>query len=149
MSAHHSKLTNTRGTRLALALLGTLIVGVATPLAHHAFSAEFDKNKPLKLSGTVSKVEWINPHSWIHIDVKDPKTGKVATWAIEGGTPQALLRRGVNRSSLPNGIALSVRGWAAKDGSNKLNGANITLADGKELFIGSSGTGAPEDPGKK
>ncbi len=116
-----------------------------TVRAHHAFAAEFDAKKPIKLEGTVTKVEWINPHAWIHIDVKQPN-GTTETWMIEGGTPNTLFRRGVNKNSLPAGTAIVVDGYQAKDGTLKANGRDITLPDGRKLFIGSSGTGAPGDP---
>jgi hypothetical protein len=121
-------------------------LAVATqPLsAHHAFSAEFDAKKPVKLRGTVTKMEWINPHSWIHIDVKEPN-GKVTAWMVEGGAPNALLRRGFTKNSLPVGTEVLIEGYQAKDGSMRANGRDITLPDGKKLFVGSSGTGAPLD----
>ena len=110
--------------------------------AHHAFTSEFDANKPVKLRGTVTKVELVNPHSWIHIDVKEPD-GKVTSWAIEGGTPNTLFRLGVTKNSLPIGTELLVDGYQAKDGSNKANGRDITFADGRKVFIGGSSPGAP------
>ena len=114
----------------------------AAPLrAHHAFTSEFDASKPVKLRGTVTKVELINPHSWIHIDVKTPD-GKVTSWAIEGGTPNTLFRLGVTKNTLAIGSELLVEG-NAKDGSNKANGRDITFADGKKVFIGGSSPGAP------
>jgi len=115
----------------------------AAPLrAHHAFTSEFDASKPVKLRGTVTKVELINPHSWIHIDVKEPD-GKVTSWAIEGGTPNTLFRLGVTKNSLAIGTELLVDGYQAKDGSNKANGRDITFADGRKVFIGGSSPGAP------
>jgi len=125
-----------------LAVLATVPV-----VAHHAFSAEFDAKRPVKLRGTVTKMEWINPHSWIHIDVKDDK-GKVVAWMVEGGAPNALLRRGFTKDSLPVGTEILVEGYQAKDGSTRANGRDITLPDGKKLFVGSSGTGAPYDKDK-
>ena len=113
--------------------------------AHHSFAAEFDAKRPVKLRGTVVKMEWINPHSWIHIDVKDPATGKVERWMVEGGAPNALLRRGWNKQSLPAGTEIIVEGYQAKDGAARANGRDITFPDGKKLFVGSSGTGAPKD----
>ena len=128
------------------------VAQAAAPLsAHHAFAAEFDASKPIKLRGTVTKMEWINPHTWIHIDVKRPN-GTVERWAIEGGPPNALFRRGFNRNSLPAGIEIVVEGFQAKDGSRKGNGRDVTFADGRRLFLGSSGTGAPadgRDPGER
>jgi hypothetical protein len=111
--------------------------------AHHAFSAEFDANKPVKLRGIVTKVELINPHSWIHIDVKEPD-GRTVSWAIEGGTPNTLFRLGITKDSLPNGTEVLVDGYQAKDGTNKANGRDITFADGRRIFIGGSSVGAPE-----
>jgi hypothetical protein len=112
--------------------------------AHHAFAAEFDAQQPLTLRGTVTRVEWINPHTWIHINVKDAD-GKVVEWMIEGGTPNTLLRRGVDKNSLPSGTEVIVDGYRAKNGTNRANGRDITLPDGRKLFLGSSGTGAPTD----
>lgn len=114
------------------------------PSAHHAFAAEFDGNKPITLRGVVTKMEWVNPHSWIHLDVKEPN-GTVKKWMVEGGPPNALLRRGLSRSSLLAGTEVVVEGFLSKDGSNRANGRDVTLADGQKLFLGSSGTGAPQD----
>ena len=128
-----------------------LLMGAVPVVAHHAFSAEFDAKKPVTLKGTVTRMEWINPHSWIHIDVKGPD-GKTVAWMIEGGAPNALLRRGFTKNSLPVGSQILVVGYQAKDGSNRANGRDLTFADGRTLFLGSSGTGAPtdgKDPGEK
>lgn len=123
------------------------VVGIAAAAAparaHHAFSAEFDAKKPIKLKGTVAKIEWLNPHTWIHIDVKNAN-GRVERWMIEGGPPNALYRRGVTRDSLPTGIEIVVEGFQAKDGSKRGNGRDLTFTDGRKLFINSAGTGAPE-----
>lgn len=125
------------------AVLGIVVAAVPAP-AHHAFAAEFDAKKPIKLRGTVAKMEWINPHTWIHIDVKRPN-GKVERWMIEGGPPNALYRRGFTRDSLPLGIEIIVEGFQAKDGTMRGNGRDLTFPDGRKLFLGSSGTGAPRD----
>jgi hypothetical protein len=118
-----------------------LVAAAAVPvIAHHSFAAEFD----VKMRGTVVKMEWINPHSWIHIDVKRDD-GKVERWMVEGGAPNALLRRGWNKNSLPEGTEIVVEGFQAKDGSNRANGRDITFPDGKKLFVGSSGIGAPDE----
>ena len=117
-------------------------------MAHHSFAAEFDAKKPVKLRGTVTKMEWINPHSWIHIDVKTPD-GKVESWMVEGGAPNALLRRGWNKNSLLPGTEILVEGFQAKDGAMRANGRDITFPDGKKLFVGSSGTGAPDERPEK
>ena len=116
----------------------------ASAAAHHAFAAEFDASKPFKIRGTVTKMEWINPHTWLHLDVKRPD-GKVERWMIEGGPPNALYRRGFTKNSLPLGSEILVEGFRAKDGSLKGNGRELTFADGRRLFVGSSGTGAPRD----
>ena len=130
-------------TRLAaIVLCVSLSVGVPL-LAHHAFSSEFDANKPIKIKGTVSRIEWINPHTWIHVDVKETD-GKVTKWMIEGGSPNALIRRGVTQQLLKVGMEVMVDGYQAKDGSARANGRDITLSDGRKLSVSSPGTGAPE-----
>ena len=112
--------------------------------AHHAFAAEFDANKEVSLRGVVAKIEMINPHSWIHVDVKK-KDGTVERWMIEAGPPGALVRRGWKKDSVPLGTEVLIEGYQAKDGSNKANGREITLPNGERLFMGASGTGAPYD----
>ena len=133
-------------TKLAVVVaVGLLLALAAVPLlAHHAFSAEFDAAKPIHFEATVTKMEWINPHAWIHVDVKKPD-GTVEQWMIEGGTPNTLFRRGFTKSSLLPGTVILIDGYQAKDGSLKGNGRDLTLPDGQKLFLGSSGTGAPTD----
>lgn len=121
--------------------VGLLVTAVPTK-AHHAFAAEFDSNKPVEFTGKVSKVQWTNPHVWIHIDVKKAD-GTTEPWAFEAGTPNVLFRRGFTRQSLTPGTDVRVDGYQAKDGTRRANGRDITFADGKKLFLGSSGTGAP------
>src|SRR2546428_12711193 len=112
--------------------------------AHHAFAAEFDANKPVNFKGTITKMEWTNPHVWLHLDVKKPD-GTVENWAFEAGTPNVLFRRGFTKNSLLPGTAVVVDGYRAKDGSRRANGRDLTLADGRKLFLGSVGTGAPNE----
>ena len=132
-------------TRLFLAVAGIVTLADGGSLvAHHAFAAEFDGSKPVTLRGSVTKMEWINPHAWVHMDVKG-SDGSVVNWMVEGGAPNALLRRGWNKNSVLPGMAITVEGFRAKDGSNRANGRNVTLPSGQKLFIGSSGTGAPTD----
>ena len=130
---------------LVVVLTGAgLLGGAVSAAAHHAFAAEFDAKKPISLRGTVARMEWINPHTWIHLDVKKAD-GTVERWMIEGGPPNALYRRGFTKDSLPVGAQIVVEGFRAKDGSMRGNGRDITFADGRKLFLGSSGTGAPVD----
>ncbi len=133
-------------TKLAVVVAG-LLLNTATASAHHAFAAEFDAKKPVKLRGTVTRMEWINPHAWIHIAVKG-QDGNVVNWMIEAGTPNTLFRRGFTRDSLVPGTEIFVDGYQAKDGSNRANGRDVTFTDGRKLFLGSSGTGAPYDERK-
>jgi Family of unknown function (DUF6152) len=132
---------------IGAAILGGLLT--ADPVvAHHAFAAEYDGTKPVTLRGVVTKMEWINPHAWIHLDVKNAD-GTVTQWMIEGAAPNALVRRGFNRNSLLPGTELIVEGFMAKDGTKFANGRDMTFTDGKKLFIGSSGTGAPDERPEK
>jgi len=136
--------------RMKLVVL-TSAAGLLVPAAlwsHHAFQAEFDAKKPIHLRGTVTKMEWINPHAWLHIDVKNAD-GTVAPWMIEAGTPNTLFRRGFTKDSLKIGTEVIVDGYQAKDGSNSGNGRDVTLPDGRKLFLGSTGTGAPDDAERK
>ena len=132
-------------TKLAVAVagLGLVLVGTTVSLrAHHAFAAEFDANKPVTFKGTVTTMEWVNPHVWLHMDVKKTD-GSVENWAFEAGTPNVLFRRGFTRQSLLPGTVVVIDGYQAKDGSRRANGRDLTFVDGKKLFMGSSGTGAP------
>jgi len=123
--------------------IGITLLG-ARVSAHHAFAAEFDANKPVKFKGTVTKMLWVNPHAWIYVDVKKPN-GQVERWMIEAGTPNTLLRRGFTKSSLLPGTEITVDGYQAKDGALRANGRDLTLPNGQTLFLGSSGTGAPNE----
>jgi len=134
-------MTKTLGAVLLLA--GVAIAG-RTVMAHHAFGAEFDPNAPIRLQGKVVKLEWVNPHAWIHIEVQ--REGKPEVWMVEGGTPNTLLRRGLTRDTLTVGTELIVDGYQTKDHSLKrANGRDVTFSDGRKMFMGSSGTGAPRD----
>ena len=131
--------------RKTLAMLvgaGVLMLAAAPVWAHHAFAAEFDASKPIKFKGTVTKMEWTNPHVWIYLDVK-ADDGKVTNWAIEFGAPNALLRRGLRKSDFPTGVELVVKGYRAKNGTPTINGTTVKLPDGRNLFTGSSGGDAP------
>ena len=143
--------------KTVLVTLGSMMLAalVAVPLvAHHAFGGEFDPNRPILLRGAVTKVEWVNPHAWIHLAAKEVTVagekkalnGGTEDWAVEGGTPNTLLRRGINRNSLTVGTEIVVDGYQTRDHSLlRGNGRNITFTDGRKLFMGSSGTGAPRD----
>ena len=132
----------------AVLLVGAVLLAPAGLWAHHAFAAEFDAKKPIHLRGTVTKMEWINPHAWMHIDVKNAD-GTVSEWMIEAGTPNTLFRRGFTKDSLKIGTEVIVDGYQAKDGSTSGNGRDVTLPDGRKLFLGSTGTGAPDDAERK
>ena len=125
-------------------LAAVLVLGPTAASAHHSFAAEFDANAPVVLKGVIVKMEWINPHSWIHIDVKNDD-GTVTRWMIEGGTPNTLFRRGFTKDAVQAGTEITVEGYRAKNGALRANGRDLILKDGKRLFMGSSGTGAPVD----
>jgi hypothetical protein len=129
---------------LAAVACAALVLCAGVASAHHSFAAEFDANAPVVLKGTITRMEWINPHSWIHIEVKNPD-GTVTEWMVEGGTPNTLFRRGFTRESVKAGMEITVEGYRAKNGANRANGRDLILKDGKRLFMGSSGTGAPID----
>jgi hypothetical protein len=132
---------------LAAAAVGILISTVPL-LAHHAFTAEFDTKKPVKLRGTIAKIELVNPHSWIYIDVRN-EDGTTTQWMLEAGSPNVLVRRGFTKTALPKGTEVIFEGFQAKDGSNRANGRDITFPDGKKLFIGSTGAEGPPEETKK
>ena len=128
---------------IGVVALGLCLAGTAArPSAHHAFAAEFDANKPIQFTGTITKMEWLNPHVWLHMEVKKPD-GTTEQWAFEAGTPNVLFRRGFTKQSLTPGTVVKVDGYQAKDGTRRGNGRDLTFQDGRKLFMGSSGTGAP------
>ena len=137
-----------RTTMLSVVVGVGLLLGGVTLSAHHAFASEFDANRPVKFTGIVSKMMWVNPHAWIYVDVKKPD-GTTEEWMVEAGTPNTLLRRGFTKASLQPGTVIKVDGYQSKDGSLRANGRDLTLPDGRTLFVGAEGTGAPEAPAKK
>lgn len=135
--------------KVALSMVVAGLLATAVPArAHHAFAAEYDQNKPIKLTGKVTMMEWINPHSWIHMDVTGPD-GKVVNWMIEGGSPNIIIRRGFTKKSLEVGTEIIVEGYLAKNGQPKANGGIITFRDGRKLFVGGSNPDNPENQPKK
>jgi hypothetical protein len=131
-------------TKLQVLAVVTCLMAASIPTwAHHSFSAEFDGTKQIILQGKVTKMEWINPHAWLHIDVKGPD-GKVVNWDIELGPPNALVKRGWNKKSIPAGIEVIVEGYLSKDGANRANGRDVTFPDGRKLFASSSNPEAPD-----
>jgi hypothetical protein len=133
--------------KLSLVVAGSaFIVAAAVPaVAHHAFGAEFDANRPVLLKGKIVKIELVNPHAWIHVEIPKSDGGGTEVWMVEGGTPNTLLRRGITKQTLAIGTEVIVDGYQSKDRSNRANGRDITFPDGRKLFMGSSGTGAPRD----
>jgi hypothetical protein len=121
-----------------------LVAAATSVRAHHAFASEFDARKPIKFTATVTKMEWINPHSWMHVEVKKPD-GTVEAWMIEAGSPNSWFRRGINKNTVKPGMVVVVDGYQARDGSRRANGRDVTLPEGRRLFLGSGGTGAPYD----
>lgn len=134
--------------RVTMGVSLLLVAGAAASMAtlptsgHHAFAAEFDQERPVTLEGTVTLMEWINPHAWIHIDVVT-EDGSTESWAIEAGAPNGLIRRGFTRDSLPSGTKILVAGYQARDGANRANGSSITFEDGRKLFVGGSNPDVP------
>lgn len=131
------------GAALA-AFTGLAMIAGTQAVAHHAFSAEFDPNRPVLLRGPIVRVEWVNPHTWIHLEVTNDD-GSTTVWMVEGGTPNTLLRRGLTRASISPGTMIVVDGYQSKDRSARANGRDVTFEDGQKFFMGSSGTGAPYD----
>jgi hypothetical protein len=127
---------------VGIAGLAAMAGWASSASAHHAFAAEFDANKPVNFKGTITRMEWVNPHTWMHISVTTANGAK-ENWAIEAGTPNVLFRRGFTRDTLKVGTEVVVDGYRAKDGSRRANGRDVTFADGRKLFLGSSGIGAP------
>jgi hypothetical protein len=131
--------------QLIVLTVGAGLLAASPPLfAHHSFAAEFDEHKPVTLKGTLTRMDWVNPHGWIYMDVKGPD-GTIQNWAIEAGAPNAMLRRGLRATDFPAGTEIVVTGFLSKNNAHTANGRTVTLPDGREFFAGSSGTGAPND----
>jgi hypothetical protein len=131
-------------TKLTVGMVGALLLSSMALFAHHAFQAEYDASKPVKVTGVVKKVEWMNPHIWFYVDVKD-ESGKVTTWGFSGGPPGMLQRRGITRDVLKVGDIIKVEGFRAKDGSNNASGGNVTFADGRKVFAGAAEDVVPQN----
>jgi hypothetical protein len=128
-----------------IALVGIVAVPLAVPVfAHHSFAAEFDEHKPVTIKGTLTRMDWVNPHGWIYMEVKG-SDGQMESWAVEAGAPNAMLRRGLRKTDFPAGTEIVVTGFLSKNDKHTVNGRTVTLPDGREFFAGSSGTGAPND----
>jgi hypothetical protein len=136
------KTSSVRAVSFASVLFG-LALGALPILAHHSFAAEYDDTKPVKISGVVTKVEWMNPHIWFYVDAKDAD-GKVAHWAFSGGAPGQLMRRGINKDVIQEGMMINVEGFRAKDGSDNANGTKVTFPDGRQVFTSSQEPGQPD-----
>ncbi|OFW09321.1 MAG: hypothetical protein A3G20_08165 [Acidobacteria bacterium RIFCSPLOWO2_12_FULL_59_11] len=135
--------------QMTSAIVGIGVLLSAAPvLAHHSFAAEFDGSKPITLKGTLTRLDWINPHGWIYLDVKGPD-GTVANWAIQAGSPNTLSRRGLKKTDLPPGVEIVVKGYLAKSGARIIAGTIVTFADGREFSVGSSGPGTPPGYGEE
>ena len=134
-----------RTVSFVLAGAALVLTASVSLVAHHAFGAEFDANRPVLLKGKITRIEWVNPHAWIHLAVAKTDGTGTEEWMVEGGTPNTLLRRGITRDSLTVGTEIIVDGYQSKDRSNRANGRDLTFPDGRKLFMGSSGTGAPQD----
>jgi hypothetical protein len=143
MSLQQETIEMQRKLKRAIVVAG-LLLGAVPVWAHHSFEAEFDKDKPVTLVGKVTGMEWINPHSWIHIDVADAN-GNVTNWMVECGSPNIMLRRGFTKRSLEVGTEVTVKGYQAKNGTNRANGSSVTFKDGKKLFVGGSNPDLPDD----
>ena len=130
--------------RMAFVLVVSCMLIGESARAHHSFAAEYDANRPITLKGEVLRVDFVNPHGWLYVSVKDAK-GRTETWNVEMGSPNSLIRRGFTKNSVPTGTEVTITGYRAKDGSRTVNGTNVTLPDGRKLFTGSPGTGAPAE----
>ena len=138
------KLIGFRKVGVILTLTGLIAALTGHAMAHHSFSAEFDPNRPVLLRGPIVRVEWVNPHTWIHLEVTN-EDGSKQVWMVEGGTPNTLLRRGLSRDTITPGTYIVGDGYQSKDRSARANGRDVTFEDGRKFFLGSSGTGAPRD----